>query len=203
MRKRSAKPRRARSATRGAPKVAVSFPPLPALKPPETAAEPLYKLGVTPLDARPNRVPPVGPSEARPPAVRGEKLGFDILDDGAWIEGRRRDVEPAALDRLRRGAVTPAETVDLHGMTVEVARRAVRARVKRALTAGSRVLLVVHGKGVHSPLGYGSIRREIAGWLTEEPCASSVECFASARPEHGGTGALYVLLGRPGPQRLP
>jgi DNA-nicking Smr family endonuclease len=36
----------------------------------------------------------------------------------------------------------------------------------------------------------------VLGWLCEPPLDRLVMAFASAVPEHGGTGATYVLLRR-------
>jgi DNA-nicking Smr family endonuclease len=40
------------------------------------------------------------------------------------------------------------------------------------------------------------LKEAVFGWLCEPPLDRLVMAFASAVPEHGGTGATYVLLRR-------
>jgi DNA-nicking Smr family endonuclease len=61
---------------------------------------------------------------------------------------------------------------------------------------GERCVLVIHGKGEHSPQGMGVLRGEIAAWLSQGPSSQHVAAFVSARAQDGGDGAVYVLLRR-------
>jgi len=54
----------------------------------------------------------------------------------------------------------------------------------------------VHVKGEHSPGRVGVLRGEIAAWLSQGTASAHVEAFATAQPEDGGEGAVYVLLAR-------
>ena len=54
----------------------------------------------------------------------------------------------------------------------------------------------MHGKGKHSPHGHGTLRGEIAAWLSQGRSARYVAAFATAPDELGGEGALVVLLAR-------
>ncbi len=108
------------------------------------------------------------------------------------------DAEAAAADphlvkKLRRGQIPVEGKVDLHGLrSVEAFRTLVRA-IESAQQTGRRCLLVVHGKGNHSAEG-GILRAAVAGWLASPPLDARVLAHATARPEHGGDGARYVLL---------
>ncbi|MET0595644.1 MAG: Smr/MutS family protein, partial [Polyangiaceae bacterium] len=85
-------------------------------------------------------------------------------------------------------------TLDLHGMTAEKAESAVRSFCGSARGTVPRTVLIVHGKGMHSPSGRAVLRDHVAHWLSTAPVARDVLCFATARPKHGGGGAMYVLL---------
>ena len=41
------------------------------------------------------------------------------------------------------------------------------------------------------------LKRSLPDWLAEAPLGDCVLAFASAAPEHGGSGATYVLLRKP------
>jgi DNA-nicking Smr family endonuclease len=57
-------------------------------------------------------------------------------------------------------------------------------------------VLVIHGKGEHSPQGLSVLRGETAAWLSQGPSSEHVAAFATAREVDGGEGAAYVLLRR-------
>ena len=46
---------------------------------------------------------------------------------------------------------------------------------------GERCVLVIHGKGEHSPQGAGVLRGEIAAWLSQSAASEHVAAFATAR----------------------
>ena len=57
-------------------------------------------------------------------------------------------------------------------------------------------MLVIHGKGSHSPGGSGILRGEIAAWLSQGPASEHIAAFATAQNDDGGEGAVYVMLRR-------
>jgi DNA-nicking Smr family endonuclease len=127
--------------------------------------------------------------------VTGDRA-FETHDDGRRVEGRRIDVPQPMLRKLRQGMFPIDARVDLHGLGANEARQAVEAFVREKRAAGEKCLLVVHGKGEHSPRGQGVLRHEIAGWLAEGPASEHVAAFATATRDDGGEGAVYVLLRR-------
>lgn len=44
----------------------------------------------------------------------------------------------------------------------------------------------------------GIIRASIADWLAASPVSSRIAAVRAAHPRHGGAGAIYVVLRRPG-----
>jgi DNA-nicking Smr family endonuclease len=158
---------------------------------------------------RPSRSLPVGDADAPARASLGslvtDGIRFEVSDDGERLEGRRIDCDPRELRRLRRGEYPVDGRLDLHGMTVDEARRALEAFVRKRRADGDRLVVVVHGKGRHSPRGDAVLRGEIGAWLSQGRAAREVDAFASVgavRVGPGGgddaerPGALYVLLAR-------
>ncbi len=122
---------------------------------------------------------------------------FEVTDDGARVEGRRLDLPVDALRRLRRGLLPIDARLDLHGLGAKEARTSLDAFLKATRARGERCVLVIHGKGQHSPGGAGVLRGEIGAWLSQGAVSQCVAAFATARADDGGEGAVYVLLRRP------
>lgn len=104
------------------------------------------------------------------------------------------------IDRsLSRGKLAPQATLDLHGMTLAAAERAVARFLEQATARDCRLALVVTGKGFRREDGRvveGRIRAEFVGWLNRAENRARVRGVRPAHPRHGGTGAFYVLLRR-------
>ncbi|NNL06308.1 MAG: DNA mismatch repair protein MutS [Gammaproteobacteria bacterium] len=100
--------------------------------------------------------------------------------------------QKSVLKKLRNGQLTIDSTLDLHGLTVEQARQHLVQFMHESRQFGYRHVIIIHGKGFRSeekPV----IKPMVNRWLRE---ADDVLAFYSARPKHGGTGAVYVLLRR-------
>jgi DNA-nicking Smr family endonuclease len=109
--------------------------------------------------------------------------------------GFDRDIARA----LSRGKLMPQASLDLHGMTIALAERAVSAFLDRAAAQDLRLVLIVTGKGMRLEGGRvfgGGIRAEFLGWLNRADNRGRVRAVRGAHPRHGGTGAFYVLLRR-------
>jgi DNA-nicking Smr family endonuclease len=174
----------------------------------------IYMAGVRALEDKATRIPrsasrieraakgtlPPGdadaPARAELKALVAEGIRFETSDDGERIEGRRIEVEPREVRRLRRGQYTVDQQIDLHGMNAGDARKAMEQFIEKRKKEGDRVLRVIHGKGGHSPRGVSVLRGEIAAWLSQGPAKRHIAAFATAPPEDGGAGALLVLLMR-------
>ncbi|MGK4000528.1 Smr/MutS family protein [Sorangium sp. So ce1024] len=185
--------------------------PAPRPVDPETFA--IYMAGVRVLEDRVNRIPitasrveraalptieadPDEDARSRMRSLVIDGIKFEITDDSERIEGRRLDVDPRELRRLRRARYGIDGTLDLHGLRLEAARDAVEAFVCKRQRDGDRVVSIVHGKGNHSPGGHAVLRGEIAAWLSHGRVARHVAAFATAPDAEGGAGALLVLLAR-------
>ena len=116
----------------------------------------------------------------------------DLSPDGRQFD---RDVSRA----LSRRKLVPEASIDLHGMTLAAAERAVTRFLERASAQDLRVVLVVTGKGLREEGGRtidGRIRGEFVGWLNRGDNRERVRAVRAAHAHHGGTGAFYLLLRR-------
>ena len=106
---------------------------------------------------------------------------------------RHAGVDRATAERLRRGRYPVEATLDLHGMTQERAHGALAGFVAGARAAGRRCVLIVTG---HGRMSGGVLKAAVPRWLDDPLLRPHLLMIASARPQDGGTGALYVLLRR-------
>jgi DNA-nicking Smr family endonuclease len=139
--------------------------------------------------AQQKKEPTRRPRTARPAPVAVPETAKPVLTPGAVIGVDRR-----LADRLKRGRLPIDATLDLHGLTQSEAHAAVQGFVARAAERGRRTLLIVTGKGRRD--GVGVLKSALPRWLNEAPVRDDILALAEARPEHGGSGAFYVLLRR-------
>jgi len=177
----------------------------PALEASERSTFAEHMRGVKRLDGASDEMAAPEPdpdAEAREELVRlvVDGIRFDVLDDGAALEGRRLDVDPREIGRLRRRAYPVDDTLDLHGQSVDQARTAVAKFIRTRRVQGDRAVLVVHGRGRHSPGGHAILRGELGAWLSQGSAARDVAAFASVpdgdAQSGGPSGAVLVLLAR-------
>lgn len=129
------------------------------------------------LPALPSRVP------ALPELAPGAVAGLD----------KRR------AQRLRRGQLPIEGRLDLHGMTRAEAHGRLVAFIAEARDRGRRCVLVITGTGRRRDEA-GVLRAAVPRWLNLPPCRERILAFATAQPNDGGDGALYVLLKKAGPR---
>jgi DNA-nicking Smr family endonuclease len=113
----------------------------------------------------------------------------------AWfvLEFRRPGVQHGVFRKLKQGRYEAQSRLDMHRMSVDVARREIFDFIDESYRFGLRCVLIIHGKGDSKPERERSsvLKGCVDRWLRElEP----VLAFHSAQPQHGGTGAVYVLL---------
>ena len=114
--------------------------------------------------------------------------------------GRAAGIDKRQAERLKRGRTVIDARIDLHGMTQAEAHRRLEAFIDASVNAGRRCVLVITGKGLTAELsgrGSGVLREAVPRWLNEPPLRPRILTFTYAQPQHGGHGALYVLLKRP------
>lgn len=150
---------------------------------------------VEPLDvARPARLPARRSRPAAIPKPAGVSApDFHLERHGDRVLGWRGELPPRELAVLGSPAAPVEATLDLHGHTTEEARQRLAAFLLRSRNSGLHTLLVITGHGRGRP-GAGVLRFAVPEWLAVPPLAAHLLAFASARPEHGGAGALYLRL---------
>jgi DNA-nicking Smr family endonuclease len=152
---------------------------------------------------------PVGPNRPVKPAGLAHRLPVPKRETPiAPLTGIDRSMQR----RLMRGAADIDARLDLHGESIETARVELQRFLAGARAQGHRLVLVITGKGAspftshtlhgsshfHSPERLGRLRRLVLEWLNEPEFRAHVSGFQPAHPRHGGGGALYVRLRRPG-----
>jgi len=117
-----------------------------------------------------------------------EPASFTLGRDDDWIEGYRSELGASVLRRLRG---VPSATLDLHGVRLSDARALLASFLSAERERGRRLVLVIVGKGRHSPEGRAVLRYEIADWLAASP---HVLAFETAPHRLGGSGGVLVAL---------
>ncbi len=121
--------------------------------------------------------------------------GFVVANTPEYIEGRGYCDNPEITDRLHRGDFSIQAHIDLHGLSSEAAEDVFDRFIKDTIDAGKRAVLIVHGRGLSSPVK-PVLKNKVQDWLTRGPWRKWVIAFSSARSCDGGAGATYVLLRR-------
>jgi DNA-nicking Smr family endonuclease len=117
-----------------------------------------------------------------------------VRDTGEEFAFRRPGMREEVLRRLRRGQFAVEAEIDLHGLGRHAAHEALREFINASASRGLRCVRVVHGKGLRSGPRGPVLKHVVNHWLRR---IEDVAAFATARPVDGGTGAVYVLLGKP------
>ncbi|MEX2631796.1 MAG: Smr/MutS family protein [Tistlia sp.] len=157
----------------------------------------------TAFEDLPADVPDAGPrARPVPVTVRPEQLfqgrgpfpPVTLPAKPALSHGSLADLDRRTAQRLQRGRLPIEATLDLHGLSQQAAHEALNGFVARSVGLGRRCVLIVTGKGRGEEPGV--LRRQTPLWLNQAPLRAHVLAFDFARPEHGGLGALYLLLKR-------
>ncbi len=137
-------------------------------------------------------------SAALAESLTPEEYGFgfdDGIETGDELAYAGNGLDKNTWRKLRRGQYRIDATLDLHGMRMEQAHEAIKQFINHNRANGNRCLRIVHGKGHGVDEGMGGkkpiLKRSVDGWLRRN---STVLGFSSCLSQHGGTGAVYVLV---------
>ena len=108
--------------------------------------------------------------------------------------GRAPGVNAQLLKQLQSGDIPPRRHLDLHGKIKSEAFKLLKSFIRESRHEGEYCVLVITGKGHHSPDGQSIIQEALPLWLTRSPVDNHVLAFSPAQPRDGGGGAFYVLL---------
>jgi DNA-nicking Smr family endonuclease len=129
--------------------------------------------------------------EADEQAALAEMRDGPLPDVGEELSYRSAGIQDSVFRRLRRGTYRVGAELDLHGMRWDEAKVATVRFLAAASDADVRCVRIIHGKGLRSKGDGPVLKQRLDGWLRQR---SEVLAYCSARREHGGTGAVYVLL---------
>ena len=126
--------------------------------------------------------------------------GIAPLDAWYILEFKRPGIQNGVYRKLRLGHYQLDARLDLHRFAIKQAREEVFSFIGEASHLGLRTLLIVHGKGHSKANGDKTavLKGYVNQWLRE---LEAVQAFHSAQPQHGGTGAVYVLLRKSAEQK--
>lgn len=117
----------------------------------------------------------------------------ESYEGGDTLSWKNNGVQDGVFRKLKRGQFHIDGELDLHGLNSEKAALAVSRFMADSLARDRRCVRIIHGKGLRSPNSGPVLKIKLANWLRKR---SEVLAYVSARPEDGGTGAVYVLLRR-------
>lgn len=138
---------------------------------------------------------PINPAKKKLQFQKKRLTGIELPDDVPFRSGAKPDtsLDRRTENRFRKGKMPIEATLDLHGMTQAQAQPALSRFIKESYSQGFRCLLVITGKGQD---GQGVLRQLLPEWLLSPIYENAILKFVQARPQHGGTGAFYILLRR-------
>jgi len=151
--------------------------------------------GVVPLTPI-NRIATSSP-KLRTPAQTGKATStLDTLSDhGAGDEPLNEFLRPGisrmVLRKLKRGQFPLQDTLDLHGLNSDEARKLLQEFLRDSNDQNLRHVCVIHGKGWNPNGGEGILKIRTRHWLTQ---CRKVLAFCEAPSRAGGGGAVLVLL---------
>ncbi len=155
------------------------------------------------ISAPPETPPPPQPA-AKPKAAAKAKTAAPPVPQPLKVpdlaKGMVSGVDKRTAGRLKRGKLPVEGRLDLHGLSQSEAERALAAFLALSQDRNHRCVLVITGKGgerrTEDFSETGVLRRMVPIWLNAPQNRARVLAFDEARAQHGGAGALYVLLKR-------
>ena len=126
------------------------------------------------------------------------RLSEAEVETHEFLEFARPGVQRRVVSELQRGAMEVQLEVDLHGLTVELARRTLDAFLAECAHRRVRCARIIHGKGSSTSGRPPVLKQKVNYWLR---LYDQVLAFCSATRRDGGTGAVYVLLRNPNKAR--
>ncbi|MFJ3487354.1 Smr/MutS family protein [Pseudomonas sp. NPDC090202] len=102
-------------------------------------------------------------------------------------------VQEGQMRKLKAGQISFEGSLDLHGMSVELARETLWEFLAEATKLEIRCVRITHGKAVRLDGKRPMIKSHVNTWLRQHP---NVLGFTSCIARHGGAGAVYVMLKR-------
>ena len=115
----------------------------------------------------------------------------DFVPENVLAEYLSHGLSRMTLRKLRRGGWPIQGRLDLHGNSIDAARKLLQEFLHEAAQRNWRCVLVIHGKGLNSLGGEAVLRKLARHWLTQH---QQVLGYCDAPGKEGGSGAALVLL---------
>lgn len=163
----------------------------------------LLSMGVKPL--KQDRVAPYRKAIEPIPRQRlldNQRVMQELLEDsdetasyesGDELKFLRAGYTSRILKKLRRGDYAIQDELDLHGLIVSEAKHETHGFINECARDRVRAVRIVHGKGRNSAGRKPVLKNMLIGWLSKN---QHVVAVVSTPSNDGGTGAVYVLLGK-------
>lgn len=148
-----------------------------------------------------------------PNQMTADHLDIPDIGIGDELYFKKSCVQKQTIRKLRRGKFSIQSELDLHGMTVDIAKKELHDFLAYCQTTNHRYVRMIHGKTCHTPniihgktchvikiihgKGHRSankipiLKNKLNQWLQKY---DSILAFCSAPFHDGGTGAVYVLM---------
>ncbi len=133
-----------------------------------------------------------------------EKKGFPSSGNSmdSWLEmyppdrkmKERKEKPDRIITHTRKKELSrmePQDSLDLHGWSGKEALAELEAFLKKSKRRGLKKVVIVHGKGLHSPGGESVLRPLVKQYLQK---STLVRDFGRAPASSGGSGATWILL---------
>lgn len=117
-------------------------------------------------------------------------LQLDLVESEDWSFARS-GLQRSTLRKLRRGNWPVQDGLDLHGLNRDEACQLLAVFLDKGVARGFRCVRIIHGRGLGSK-NSRPILKILTGSLLMQH--HDVLAFCQALPEHGGSGAVLVLL---------
>ncbi len=111
------------------------------------------------------------------------------INDKLYFRGN--GIQKKIMRKLCRGQLPIESELDLHGMTVNVAKQELNNFLSHCQLKNCRYVRIIHGKGNSSENNIPVLKNKLNNWLQHY---DSILAFCSAPSFDGGTGALYAII---------
>lgn len=128
-----------------------------------------------------------------------EEMFMNAMADLKSVPRKSDEVKRLEQERMRRSRLRKAQelelgaTLDLHGKRVGEALEELSQFVARCYAKGTRTVMVITGKGLHSTKGKSILRPEVENWIKRKG-KRLIRSYAEAPRAYGGRGAFVLYL---------
>ena len=169
-----------------------------SLNPEELALWARVTATIRPLSREKNEPQPIEPAAEKPPVPKAVSVPAKPPARTPVRPVPGRTLDSSWDRRLRSGSAAPDRIVDLHGMSLDGAWRAIDRSLEQAIAHGERLVLLItgHQRSGEPPVRRGAIRAAVHDWLAASRHAGDIAAVRAAHGRHGGGGSLYIVLRR-------